>query len=798
MQLKNYILLLISLLFAGPVQAQHIKVIDRVSYKPLSDLYVFCGDTYAVTNENGIIKADAFKPGDTIIIQYNGYREYRQPYNTVKNSNFLIYLTPNIIQVEEIVVSANKWEQNKREVPTKITSISRKAIELYNPQTAADLLKTSEEVFVQKSQMGGGSPMIRGYAANRVLLTVDGVRMNNAIFRSGNLQNVISLDANAIEGTEVIFGPGSLIYGSDAIGGVMNFSTLKAKISGSENTNNTLNFLARYSSANFEKTGHLDFNIGNKKWAFLSSFSYSDFDDLHMGKYGNTSYQRYQYVEVQRANDLIIANDNPEIQKFTAYSQLNFMQKVRFKPTYYLDMTYAFHFSKTSDVPRYDRLIQYADSSLKYAEWYYGPQKWMMNSFTLKYTKANSVFDKFIVVLAHQDYEESRHDRKINMPELRERYENVKIWSTNIDFEKDVFSDSKLFYGIEFVHNDVFSQAELKNISNGEKSDYASRYPDDSNYNSGAAYISYTIPLADKLNASTGVRYNYISLNAGFNDKFYDFPFDEINLNTGSITGSIGAVYKATDNFELTTNISSGFRAPNIDDAGKVFDSEPGNVVVPNPDLKPEYAYNADLGLKKQFFDKAEFSLTGFYSILTNIMVRRDFSFNGQDSIWYDNEMSNVQALVNADYGIVFGGHLGVKFHITDFIALKSNWNITKGEDSEGKPIRHVAPTFGTVHLLASANRFTADIYLVYNGEISHENLAESERDKPHMYALNRNNNLYSPSWSTLNLKASWQLTKTIKLNGGVENILDNRYRPYSSGIVAPGRNFILSIKASF
>jgi hemoglobin/transferrin/lactoferrin receptor protein len=101
-----------------------------------------------------------------------------------------------------------------------------------NPQTSADLLANSGHVFVQKSQLGGGSPMIRGFSTNRVLITVDGIRLNNAIFRGGNVHNVISINPFNIEKTEIILGSGSVIYGSDAIGGVMNFYTtaLKHKI----------------------------------------------------------------------------------------------------------------------------------------------------------------------------------------------------------------------------------------------------------------------------------------------------------------------------------------------------------------------------------------------------------------------------------------------------------------------------------------------------------------------------------------------------------------------------------------
>ncbi len=136
----------------------------------------------------------------------------------------------SIKSLEEVVISFNKWEQNLNEVPNRIMKVDMRDARLRNPQTTADLLAQTGGVFIQKSQLGGGSPMIRGFATNRVLIVADGVRMNNAIYRSGNLQNIISIDPLSIDDAEVIFGPGSLIYGSDAIGGVMDFHSLPAAL----------------------------------------------------------------------------------------------------------------------------------------------------------------------------------------------------------------------------------------------------------------------------------------------------------------------------------------------------------------------------------------------------------------------------------------------------------------------------------------------------------------------------------------------------------------------------------------
>ncbi len=752
----------------------------------------------ALSNSKGEVSLNIFSASEMIYLQHPSYKKIQFTKSGI--DGFVIYLEKKIIEIEEYVISAYRWEQNKDEIPNKITRLTREEIIFDNPQTTADLLENSNEVFVQKSQMGGGSPMIRGFSTNTVLLVIDGVRMNNAIYREGNLQNIISLDANIIESSEVIFGPGSVTYGSDALGGVMDFHTLRVKLSTGEGTHFSGNAFTRYSSANNEKTGHLDFNIGSKKWGFLTSVSYSDYDDLRMGSKNNSEYQRPEYVKRINGIDSIITNNNPDVQIESAYNQINLMQKIRFRPGKYLDMTYAFHYSKLSDVPRYDRLIQYNGDDLKYGEWYYGPQLWIMHALNVNYSKPNTLFDNSKLTLAYQDYEESRHDRKYRSVNLRERNENVYAYSLNLDFDKNLKRDNQLFYGVEAVYNSVNSIAHNKNIVTGEISPESTRYPDGvNNYTTLAAYLSYKENFSEKFTTITGLRFNYVSLYSTIEDTtFFNFPYDDISVNSSALNGSIGFVYKPEKSWQINLNLSSGFHAPNIDDMAKIFDSEPGNVVVPNEDLKPEYAYNVDLGISKNIEDFASVSITGFYTFLNNALVRRDYTFNGQDSIIYDGEISKVLAIVNADKAYIYGFNAALNINLPLKFNFKSIINYTYGEDQDGLPLRHVAPLFGSTKITYTNKGITASVFASYNGKIEYKNLAASEQDKPYMYATDNNGNPYSPSWWTLNFMSSYDFKNLATINLGVENILDNRYRPYSSGIVAPGRNFIIGLRMYF
>jgi len=247
--------------------------------------------------------------------------------------------------------------------------------------------------------------------------------------------------------------------------------------------------------------------------------------------------------------------------------------------------------------------------------------------------------------------------------------------------------------------------------------------------------------------------------------------------------------------WQFNVNISSGFRTPNLDDVAKVFDSEPGNVVVPNENLKPEYVYNIDFSINKNFSDKAKISTTVFYTRLIDAMVRRNFTINGKDSIMYDGELSKVEAVVNTGSAYIYGGSISFLANITDNFIFKTFLTYTHGEDDEKIPLRHVSPLFGSTSLLYKIKNTEIVFYTNYNGEVSYKNLAPSEREKAYMYAIDADGNPYSPAWFTINLKASYQLTPNIQIDAGIENILDDRYRPYSSGICAPGRNLIIALR---
>lgn len=801
--MKKIFILWVLLCFVGISYGQTITIKEQQTDLPIELVTLTSTNSkhYATTNSKGQADISAFKGVEKIEIRSLGYKTIVKSYSELASEGFTVLLETSNLSLDEVVISGSRWRQSSDDIPTKIISISAKDVALQNPQSAADLLSVSGKVFVQKSQQGGGSPIIRGFATSRLLYSVDGVRMNTAIFRSGNLQNVINLDPFAIENTEVLFGPGSVIYGSDAIGGVMSFQTLTPQLSLTDKPFITGKANTRYSSANNEKTGHFDVNLGFKKWAFITSISSWDYDHLRQGSHGPEDYIKDYYVQRQDSTDVVVRQDDKLLQIPSAYSQINAMQKIRFQPNENWDFQYGFHFSETSPYGRYDRHTRVRNGTARYAEWDYGPQIWMMNNLNVSYNASNSVFDEMSLRLAHQWFEESRIDRSFNNNERNAQSEEVAAYSVNLDFKKATGEKNTFFYGVEYVIDDVKSEGELTDISTGISEVGPARYPQ-AQWQSIAGYVTDEFKVSDKFTLSAGVRYNHILLDAEFDTTFYPFPFTEANLSKGALTGSIGGVYRPADSWVMSANLGTAFRSPNVDDLGKVFDSEPGSVVVPNPDLKPEYAYNADLGIAKVFGDVVKVDITGYYTHLKDVLVRRDFQLNGLDSIVYQGELSQVQAIQNAAVAKVYGVQAGVEVKLPKGFGFSTDVNIQKGEEEldngETSPSRHAVPFFAVSRLNYKANKLQMEVNLSYQAKRDFEDLPEEEKQKTEFYALDENGNAYAPSWYTLNFKALYKLTDTFDVSGGIENLTDQRYRPYSSGISGAGRNFILSLTAHF
>ncbi|WP_424961173.1 TonB-dependent receptor [Ekhidna sp.] len=778
--------------------SQNALVVDDATGKPIIDVFIYHENKEDVsyTDEKGIADISGFPKG-LVFFQHPSFHPQSIAY---LGNDLRVSLKEKIMSFNEVVISANKWEQEEENVSQQIMTVNKKTIQFQNPQTSADLLAGSGQVFVQKSQLGGGSPKIRGFAANSVLLVVDGVRMNNAIFRSGNLQNVINIDPNALESSEVIFGPGSVIYGSDALGGVMDFHTIEPQWSTDAVTDISGNAMARYSTAANERTGHLDISVARQKFTFFHSSSFTAFDDLRAG--GNRSggyegaFEREFYVERINGQDQLVRNDDINVQKFSGYDLFNSISKAKFRLSPNMDVSYGFYYSTTSDIPRYDNLTETLGpntDSLAAAEWYYGPQEWQMHNLKLNFYESNALFDQARVTLAYQKFEESRNDRNFGDDQLRTRTEMVDMYSTALDFDKE-FARSNLYYGFDFYHNDIASDAYRRNIETGAFSETSSRYPDGgSDFTSFAVYGSYVNELTEQVTFNSGIRFNSISLKANTtDDRALANNSAELDLQNSALNGSLGLAINLNEANKISYNISTGFRSPNVDDVGKVFDV--GNsVVVPNPSLTPEYSLSYELAYQRKT-ERSLFKVVAFHSRLFDAIIDGPFTLNGSSTVSIDGETLDVFAKVNTGDAEIYGGSMIFTAEVADNWAVSKTISYTGGRDiTNDEPLRHTTPIFGKATVTFQEKKIRSEFYIEYNSDRDADAIPSSEIErKPYLYTASG-----SPGWYTLNVKSSYQISEHVNVNAGVENILDKHYRPYSSGISAPGRNFILAVRAS-
>ncbi len=262
--MKHILFILILILPYIPAISQTVTVIGVEDGKPVADVAVYneTRTVFCYTSQKGKANLSEFTGGQPVYFQHFSFERVSYTLDELKKAGWIVKLTTKTFEVEEFIVSANRWEQKSDEVPNYISTVTLPSVRIQNPQTTADLVSLSGDVFVQKSQLGGGSPMLRGFATNRVLIVIDGVRLNNAIYREGNIQNIISLDPAVIDRTEIIFGPGATMYGSDALGGIMDFHTKRALYSTGDSAYYKAEALARYSTATKEQTYHARFQCG--------------------------------------------------------------------------------------------------------------------------------------------------------------------------------------------------------------------------------------------------------------------------------------------------------------------------------------------------------------------------------------------------------------------------------------------------------------------------------------------------------------------------------------------------------
>ena len=766
---------IILILISFEINAQKITVKDILTRRSIEGVSISSktNNKGVTSNNNGNVQLESFKISDSLLIQHLAYQDLVVTKKEIQNK--IIFLILKTHTLDNVEINDSKVSQFKeKSIFTKIN-----AIKIANSQTAqiSDLLEKNMGLSIQKSQNGGGSPNLRGMEANRLLIIVDGIALNNTTFRSGHLQNTATINPSFLNSAEVLFGPSAVAFGNGAMAGAIIFRTKRPKNNGGHH------YTQQYESSSKAVFTSLvsNYKIGNS--ISISGFSIKSYGDLRMGS-------NRRHGVLNWGNEITIVENN--IQKETAYQQVDFFQKTLFKLTKNNFILFNTQLSTSSNINRFDKLNDIVNGERKYLYWYYGPQKRILQSLRLKNYKHTLFSDEAVFTVSFQDIKESRHKQKKEADLLNNRNESLQIFDLKTDMLKQV-NNLKINYGFDSRFQQLESTASLSSNKNIYYN--TSRYPDGgTNVLNNAMYIQFNFQGLKNIDLLLGTRYNVNSLSSKFEDTVtIKLPFNQIHVENKSLSNSIQIYYKASKNFTINTSISNGFRNPNTDDIGKIFSKDDISVILPNNKLSPERSLNFEAGLEANFNKLINFKIQVFQTQIIDAIERRYAKLNENDSIIYDGEMMRVMMNQNIGKATISGLNFAYQISLSKNLTHNGSINILKGETSDDLPLAHIPPKNIISELNYVIRKQLISFSIHYNGIKKAEDYDLSGIDN-----LEEATQIGNPSWYTLNLKHKMKIDKNLTFITGIYNITDTHYKTFGSGISSSGRNFSLSLQAEF
>ena len=749
----------------------------------------------AVANALGQVSLSMWGDKDTLQIQSMGYERLAVVPGTQSVIN--VELVPTTFEIEEVVVQSNA-EVSGALTMASLSHLDRMSVKspVVTVETTGDLLQNSGQVHLQMNQQGGISPVLRGFEANRVLLVVDGVRMNNAIYRSGHLQNAGTLDPFAIAQTQVVMGPSSVMYGSDALGGVVHFLTRRPEFSrGGFEVDGQV--VGQMSTVNGGWAGHAHVQMKQSRWTSLTSVSRRSFGDLRMGSnrmHGDSTWGLVPFVvERVEGRDTLIANSDPEVQVPTGYDQWDLQQRVRVGlSSGHVDLNVQH--STTSNVPRFDTYNDEVNGQPKWAEWFYGPQERTLVAATTVFHLPRGPI--WTTTASVQKIQESRIKRRFGKDWRVTQLEKLDVWGLN-SVLRSRRGEWHWESGLDAQWNDVNSTASGTDIETGRMAPEWTRYADGGSTMGtwgafGAARRSW-----GQRTLRTGLRYSHAVVRATFEDSTWiRLPTQQFNQSGGAVTGNVSWSTRWSPHWASLSSVATGFRHPNVDDLGKVREKN-GFVLVPNVDLAPEYLTTAEQGLTwslKPNSDVLRVQAAAFGSLWNDAIVQVNSALNGDTALVIDGDTARIQMNQNVDRAWVRGARVEVTGKLWPKTSVRSVINWTKGNGLDSAtPLSHIPPTFGVVevHRKGASTRWSASMQYALAkraeafGPGATDNLQEALPEG-------------TPRWVTFNVEGSVRVTDAVEFRLSALNLLDVHYRTFGSGMSAPGRNLRVTLSTRF
>ena len=766
-----YILLL---LVGNNLFSQNVILINQSTNSPIAEVSLSNGKYGVISNVDGVASLTNFNDTNLIKIQHVSYHNKKIKKHLIGDS---IILTP--IQYTLRTVTFKEIKNPLLFNSSISQKVNRKKIEKINTNSTANLLNQAIGVSVQESQPGGGSPNFRGMEANRLLVVIDGVALNNATYRSGHVQNISTINPFFIDNIRSITGPAAVVYGDGAMGGALIINTINNKSLG-ENCNL---LVQHYESANSSSSLKYINNFQKGEFSFINGLAIESTGNIKMGKNRKHGFENW-------GNESVSTNNNEQLK--TNYNKYDIIQKTFLKLGKKASLTLNNQYSTSSNISRFDKLNDMINGEKKYEKWYYGPQQRIFQSLNFL-KECNSIFaNQYAVNVAWQNIKESRHKQKLNDLFTSNRYENVSILDGVLDFKKQ----TKYFninYGFSYRKQYVSSTAHLSSDENTIQFN-TTRYPDGgSEILDGSVYAQIKWDLFKKTTLFFGERYNFNSLSATFNDtSVYVLPFSKIENKNKALVSSFLIKHVFDKKISSTLSYYMGFRNPNIDDIGKIFSKNDYAVVMPNGNLKSEKSHNLEFSLLYKT-KKIVLEIQLFNTQITDAIQRSNSTLNGQDSIIYDGEIMQIQMNQNIESANINGLSIGSNITLNKYVLIDFTLNYLEGKNHLKRPLAHIPPLNSKFNLSYKIKSHDFIISHIYNGWKKTENYDDNGVDNLDEATLDGN-----PSWYIINFEYSNNLSSNINFSFSIENILDSHYKTFGSGISGYGRNFILSLKTNF
>ncbi len=737
--MRFYVLLII-ILFGKSIAAQTIEgvILDYNTKQPIEKVNIFSEDNSkgSFTDENGLFEIDV-KPNTILSISHIGYLKKEVPIDQFM-SNIKIYLQPAPIPLNDVQIRITKNNLLNISQSASISTLSEKQIEEHIPRSMAEAMIGTEGVWMQKTNHGGGSPFIRGLTGNYVLLLVDGIRMNNSTFRYGPNQYFNTISPFSVNSIEVLRGAGSVLYGSDAIGGTININTKNPSFNDNKKIIGTV--MGQAMSHQMEYTGALEIGGNHKDFAFIANGSIRNFGDNYAGN--GIGYQRP-----------------------SGYTEKDFLFKGRWKFKDNSKLTFNYQWLGQDDVPRYDQVTK------KDYEYYNFTLQQRKLAF-LRYDKEwkNSSVKTLQITTSYQESNEERDTKKNEVITQKNERDDVSTLGLTSQMDAILFQRIEMVAGIDSYFDKIHSSRNIKNTETGEIIiSPRGLYPDGSSALSAAIYNTYLYDI-DRWNFQLGWRYNY-TLN-----KIEDNILGPVDQSSSSLIGKASINYQIK-NHHIYTTFNTGFRAPNINDLSSLGDFDYG-VEIPTNDLNPETSTNFEVGYK---IAKRTFSFNvAYYYLHINDLI---------DRVRVDNT-DDIYKKANVGEAYVTGFELGFQTQLSAYLSINGSMTYTYGKNiTKSEPFRRIPPLFGDLSL-----RYERKNYFIIL-----QNLAANKQDRLSGGDIDdhRIPDGGTPGWYVVNIKSGMEWKK-VSFKLALNNIFNQAYRIHGSGIDGLGRHLAASLSYHF